>query len=60
MNNKLKLYVDQQQDDLKKNTVTQMTQNPYENKFMCVTCNQSIAKKNWLKKHIQEEHTKLL
>ena len=46
MNNKLKLYVDQQQEDPKKNTVTQMTQNPYENKFLCVTCNQSIAKKN--------------
>ena len=27
---------------------------------VCVTCNQTIAKKSWLTKHIQETLTKLL
>ena len=30
MNNELKLYIDEQQDDIKKNTMTKMTKNPDE------------------------------
>ena len=36
MNNELKLYVDEQQDDIKKNTLTWMTKNPNEMKLMFV------------------------
>ena len=72
VNNDLKLNVDEQQDDLKhlkeqcdiddENEVQEVTaaRNLMKrNKAVYVTCNQTFAMKNWLKLHIQEEHTEI-
>ena len=72
MNNDLKLNVDKQQDDIKhlkeqcdiddKDEVQEITaaRNPMKMyKAVYVTCNQTFATENWLKKQIQEEHTVL-
>ena len=72
VNNDLKLNVDEQQDDIKhlkghcdihyEDEVQEITaaRNPMKkNMAGCVTCNQTFAMKNWLKTHIQEEHTDL-
>ena len=72
VNNELNLNVDEQNYDIKRlkvqcdiddeDEVQEITaaRNPMKkNKAVYVTCNQIFAKKNWLKKHIQEEHTEL-
>ena len=57
------MNVDEQQDDIKN-----LEEYPdiddieplRKERDVCVTCNQTIAKDNWLQKHIQETHNNML
>ena len=63
MNNEFKVNVDEQQDDikhLKEYCDIDEIEPLWKEMDVCVTCNQTIAKKNLLKNHIQEKHTELL
>ena len=62
-NNEFKVNVDDQQDDIKHSQEycgIDEIEPLRKEMIMCVTCNQTIAKKKLLKIHIQEEHTELL
>ena len=72
VNNELKLNVDQQQEDIKHSKELCDIDNEDEvqeisaditimkkKKPVSVTCNEIFGTKNWLKKHIKEEHIEL-
>ena len=72
MNNDIKLNVDEKQHDVKhlkeqydkddEDEVQEITaaRNPIKkNQTVYMTCNQTFARENELKKHIQEKHTEL-
>ena len=52
MNDNLQFNVDEQQDDIKH------LKEHLKEKALCVTCNPSIGRTNWLKKRIQETISK--
>ena len=63
INNAFKLNVDEQQDHikhLKEYCDIDDIKPIWKEKDVCVTYNQTMAKKNLLKNHIQEEHIELL